>query len=263
MYKKAISILLVCFIILITSTLAIGKEKEKSAIDYLPQINEVYNQAVNFDIIDGWEDNIKVEAYDFKALPEIKKAFEVGKTLADIAFIIMNEKDPRNLSSHILETAKNAILSLDPPKKTKEKLEEIQDGVKTGILKGEGLRKELDLLVSKVIPEIEADPNLRDVGTLVWASGFFRAMYHGTNTVARKEAPTQEQLAMFRYGGVISYFLEYFTQRAKESFKNNTQVKNLVVALKEIKPIVEKDPKKITKKDIENVARALKESRFN
>ncbi|MBF0550280.1 MAG: hypothetical protein HQK60_07075 [Deltaproteobacteria bacterium] len=265
MRKKTIFALLCCLIAFSVYGPAWSQPKEefkqkpieKSASYYLPSISEVYNSAQSFRITTNWAAKIKIKSVDYAKMPEVDRAFTVGKDLSDIAFLVLSKEEKEKPSANMLEKADLAIVSLNPSAEIKKRLQNLKDGVRTGTLKGEQLRKELDKVLNEVIPAIEKDPKLRDAGTLVWAAGFLRALYLGASTVAGFAEPTEEQLSMFRYGGTIGYFVEYFSEKAGDAFKTSAVVKNLLITLKKIQPILEKAPGKVTKQDLTDVAKEL------
>jgi hypothetical protein len=226
----------------------------------LPPISEVYEEAKNNEITGGWSKKITVQPQDFAAMAAPQRAFEVGKTLSNIAFIVLdsdNEDAPPPKS--MVQLAYDAIMSLKPPAAINTDLQQLREQMEAGTLKGKELRQRVDVMLDQTIPNIlKQEPSLRDAGTLVLASGLLRALYLGASTVAILPNPTREQLAMFRWGkGILNYLLTYFTQKADASFKDSTEVKNLVVALKKIQPLSNKKPEDITKADVGTTVEAL------
>ncbi len=274
MQKKIVSALLVCFMVVFTSAAVQSEEKkrplpskEDENISFdIPRIDEVFKQAKRAGIADGWEKRIEIKSQGFKAMPEPQRAVEVGKTLADIAFLVLDKEEGKKPSGNLLEKAENAILSLNPSQEIETQLKELRGSVLAGTLAGEKLRKELDRLIKDVIPKImkgeegkdDAAEKRNDVGVMVWAAGFCRAMYLGTSTVAEYDKPDKDKLSMFRYGGVLGYFIKYFTEEASDSFKKDTMVKNLVITFKKVKSVVDKKRDEFTKQDIVKVSKTLK-----
>jgi len=277
--KAAITALCLCVI----GTLGAGyagatEEKKEPALDIssigadmpfdLPKINELFEQAKMNGITAGWENRIELESIDYEHMSAPERAFVVGKVLADITYLVL-DKEQGKPSANLLQKAEAAILSIQNlPEDIKTDLEDIKAGVTEGGLQGEALRKELDELVQTVLPRLrgEADPTedaktekidkqLQDVGMLITAAGFFRAMYLGASSVAKMDSPTPEQLSMFRYGSVGEHFIRYFTEDASKTFQDSRRVKDLVRSLKVIVPIVQKS--KLSKSDIEKVSQFL------
>lgn len=273
MQKKIVSALLVCFMIVFTSAVVQGEEKkrqlpskedEKLSFD-IPRIDEVFKQAKRAGIAGGWEKRIEIKSQGFKGMSESMRAVEVGKTLADIAFLVLDEEKGKEPSGNLLEKAEKAILSLNPSQEIKTQIQELRGRVLAGTLAGEKLRKEMDRLIKDVIPKImkgeegnEGTEKRNDVGVMVWAAGFCRAMYLGTSTVAEYDKPNSDKLSMFRYGGVLGYFIKYFTEEASDSFKKDRLVKNLVITFKKVKSVVDKKRDQFTKQDIVKVSKTLK-----
>lgn len=267
MKKKIVIALLVCFVVVFTSSVVGGEDKEKLPLDLsklnekaifdLPKIDEVFTQAKNAGIIGDWEKRIEVKSQGYETMPKPQRAFEVGKTLADIAFLVLDKKDGKKPSGDLLEKAEKAILSLNPHQDIKSQTQEIRGRVQSGTLKGEELRKELDKLIKDIIPKIKEDAQLKDVGMMVWAAGFCRAMYLGTSTVAGYDKPDKAKLSMFRYGGVLGHFIDHFTEKASDSFKKDAMVEDIVVTFRKIKSIVEKKESEFSKQDIVKVSKTL------
>lgn len=274
--KRKVTIVISCVVcVMLAWNIGWGEEtkkEEKKQIEELvlkpqiPIINEIFKQAKKSGIVGDWDKRSKLDniAYD-KITDEPGRAFEVGKTLASVAIRVLDKGKSDEIDDNLLKEAKSAIMSLKPSADIATEIEEIYGGVKAKSLKGEELRKKLDTFIGKVIPQLEKYPKTKDAGTLVWASGFCRAMYLGTSTVAGYENPTPEQLALFRYGSMIDYFIEYFSKDAGDSFKTHEIVKSLVITLKKVKVSVDKIPQEVKKEDIvkmkeevKNISNALK-----
>lgn len=226
---------------------------------YLPSINEIYMQAQAFGVSGNWKKVVKIQATNYRTMPLPRRSFEVGKTLSNIAFLVLDTGDrnaapPKGLVQH----AYDAILSLNPPAKINNQLQRLRDQLEAGTLRGQRLREQVDVLMDETVPEImDTEPKLKDATMLVLGAGYFRAMYLGANTVASYRNPTRDQLAMFRWGSMVDYFIKYFTVKAAANFKNSAEVKSFVIALKKIQRLVNKSPESITKADVSKIAKAL------
>lgn len=231
--------------------------KEEVLYDYLPSINELHNQALFYRITSDWKSKLRIKSQDYNFLSPAKRALVVGKTLADIGFLVLIEVEDQKVPKHILEEAVKAIKSLDPPGDVNKEIDKFQTGVRTGALKGKKLRDELEELIRKSMKMLDKDQKNRDIAALAFVSSFCRVMYMGASTIAQKAEPTQQQLAMLRYGGVVDYFIDYFTQKAEDSFKRDIVVEKLIIALKKIRPILKKAPGKFLKNDISTIAKVL------
>ncbi|MEN8215997.1 MAG: hypothetical protein ABFS56_06405 [Pseudomonadota bacterium] len=228
---------------------------------YLPSINEIHRNAKKAGITGKWGKLIRVQSKDYAAMKLPQRAFEVGKTLSDIAFVVLDSGDDDTPPSKaIIQQAYNALVSLKLPADIKAEIQTLKDQLETGRLKGEALRDKMDELISQVVPQIEQDkePSIRDSGVLVLAAGYFKALYLGARTVASYPEPTPEQLDMFIWGELVDYFISHLTETATSEFKNSRTVDNFVGALKKIKPLVNKKRDEITKSDVKKIARALR-----
>jgi len=228
---------------------------------YLPSINEIHLNAKKAGITGQWGKLIRVQSKAYAAMKLPQRAFEVGKTLSDIAFVVLDSgNDDTPPSKAIIQQAYNALVSLQLPAAIKAEIQTLKDQLETGKLKGKALRDKMDELINQVVPQIEEDknPSIRDAGVLVLAAGYFKALYLGARTVKSYAQPTREQLDMFRWGELVDYFLTHLTEKATPEFKNSRTVKNFVRGLKKIKPLVSKNRGDITKGDVKKIARALK-----
>jgi hypothetical protein len=228
---------------------------------YLPSINEIHKNAKNAGITGQWGKFIRVQSKDYAAMKLPQRAFEVGKTLSDIAFVVLDSgDDDAPPSKAIIQQAYNALVSLELPPNIKAEIQTLKDQLETGKLKGKALRDKMDELMNEVVPQIEENknPSIRDAGTLVLAAGYFKALYLGARTVASYANPTPEQLDMFRWGELVGYFLTHLTEKATPEFQNSLTVKPFVAGLKKIQPLVNKNRGEITKGDVRKITRALR-----
>ncbi|MEK8015591.1 MAG: hypothetical protein VSS75_001900, partial [Candidatus Parabeggiatoa sp.] len=139
---------------------------------YLPSINEIHNSAKNAGITGKWGRLIRVQSKGYAAMKLPQRAFEVGKTLSDIAFVVLDRGENTPPSKAIIQQAYNALVSLELPAAIKAEIQILKDQVETGRLQGKALRDKMDDLISRVVPQIEKDnnPSIRDAGTLVLAA---------------------------------------------------------------------------------------------
>lgn len=226
---------------------------------YLPSINEIYRQAKKYGVTGKWKQIVRIEEKAYATMPLPQRAFEVGKSLSNIAFVVLdtdsNEAAP---SKSVVLHANDAIMSLNPPADINAELQKLRDQLEAGTLQGKALRDEVNSLISQTIPKIlDKEPSLQDAGLLVLGAGYFRAMYLGTSTVASYPKPTQAQLGMFRWGSIVDYFIDHFTQKASPEFQKSTEVRSFVVALTKIQPLINKAPEQISKADVSQVASTL------
>ncbi|MDM8566460.1 hypothetical protein QUF74_12525 [Candidatus Halobeggiatoa sp. HSG11] len=240
------------------------EEQTASPVDnlMLPTISELHLQAMAFGITADWNRMVKVQPRDYKAMKLPKRAFEVGKTLSSVAFIVLSgENEDAPPPKGIVQTSYDAISSLNPPKNIQVKLQKLRDQLEAGTLHGKKLRAEVDILLNEVINGMVEDEktsqSLKDAGTLVLGTGYFKAMYLGTTTVAGYQNPTKDQLAMFKWGIIIDYFINYFKKKAAPEFKESVEVSNFVIALMKIKPRLDKTYEQLSKSDIQAVATIL------
>ncbi len=235
-------------------------QQEMSSDDYyLPSVSEIYEQAKTFGVSGDWNKIVQIQSQDYKAMKLPRRSFAVGKTLSNIAFLVLDSGNDTAPPKGLVQHAYDAISSLNPPAKINAQLQRLRDQLEAGTLRGKKLRTQVDILLDETVPEIlETEPSLKDAGTLVLGAGYFRAMYLGTSTVAGYKNPTRDQLAMFRWGGILKYFITYFTKKAAPEFKNNAEVKSFVIALHKIGPHLNKSPESISKADVTKVAEILK-----
>ncbi len=268
MKQKMVIALTCCFIMLLGSGFAIGEDKPKVDLSKgekigfeLPIINEVFNSAKSLGITKGFEERfdrtVSVEEPE-KCKTDTCKVFQAGRAFAEIGYLIVSKEG--GVPKGFLNDQKKVLNILNPPKTIKEKIEEISKKVDGGSLAGEKLRTELDNLAQEVFPEMwkDSDKDMVSRGMLGFSGGFFRLMYMGASSVAKKDKPDQKELGMFRYGGIVDYIVNFFTgEKAADSFKNSEEVKSLLKSLETIGPIVKKPEDKFTKQDVENIAKAL------
>lgn len=232
----------------------------------LPSIGEIYEQANRLGISANWSKVVQVQAKDYKTMTVSERAFEVGKTLSDVAFLVLDGGNadappPKALVQH----AYDAILSLQPPAAINVQLQGLRDQLEAGTLRGKELRTQVDILIDETVHEIlETEASLRDVGTFVLAIGYFRAMYLGTSTVAGYKNPTPEQVSMFSWGNdnaaggsIIDYFIKYFNKKATPAFRDSAEVMRFRIVLKKVKPLLDKKPETIVKDDVAKIAEIL------
>ncbi len=271
MRKIVKSIVVVSLMLLIVPGIAWSQDKDDSLLDkgdlddivnfFLPSIAEKYTLAKNLGIInEQWEELIgEITSQDYEDMGTPERALQVGKTLADISFLVLNMEEGEAPSEDLLEKAKEAIESLEPPDSLQSQVDKLLDGVKGGDLAGEELRNQADQLLRDVIVEMEKAERL-DEATLISAGGFLRMMYLGASVVSTLDSPTQQQLAMFSEGYVIDYFIFYFAEREKTSadFKESVYVEDFIAILRGISELLKLEQGKIpTKQDIVNIAEIL------
>ncbi len=228
---------------------------------YLPSINEIHKDAKNAGITGNWGKLITVQSKAYQSMSLPQRSFEVGKTLSDIAFVVLDSgNDDTPPSKAIIQQAYNALVSLRLPPNIKAEIQTLKDQLETGKLKGKALRDKMDALINEIVPQIEEDknPSIRDSGVLVLAAAYFKALYLGARTVGSYAQPSRQQLDMFRWGELVNYFINHLTKKATPEFRNNRTVKNFVRGLKKIKPIVNKKRGEITLGDVKKIARALR-----
>ena len=226
---------------------------------YLPSINEIHRDAKNSGITGDWGNLIRLTQKNYASLTTPKRAFEVGKTLSDVAFITLSSGDDNAPDKASIDAAHDALSSLELPGAVKTEIQVLKEKVANGSLKGKDLRKQLDKLIAQTIAQIEEDENqaIRDSGSILLAAGYYKALYLGAMTVAGKEVPTPEQLSMFKWDTLTAHFIDYFTNKASDEYKNDETIKSFVAALQSITPSVNKKPEEITKDDVSIIAKSL------
>lgn len=246
------------FALLCISTPVWGSQGQAGDSFYAPSLNEIYKQAKVSGISEDWSKSVRVTSKNFDGMSEQERAFKVGVVVSHSAFLILdkNHKETGEITG-ILKVLDGAIQSMNPPASIRKKLQELQNRIVAKELVGEDLRIELDSVISQYIPSLQNDPKFRDSATLLWSAGFFRAMHLGVSTVSSYPNPTQEQLALFRYGAVAGHVINYFKNKASPSYMSDQYVSRLVTTLEKIKPILEKKPQRMTKDDISDVSKYL------
>ncbi|MCP4701623.1 MAG: hypothetical protein GY862_32900 [Gammaproteobacteria bacterium] len=229
---------------------------------YPPAITEIFDNAKMNKLTGGWDKKIRVEGQDYAAMSVPRRALEVGKTLANIAFLVLNSPDPdAPPSKPLVQEAYNAISAINPPASVKAELQKMRDQYEAGKLKRKALRKEIDRIINEVVPGISQaeDPETRDSGKLVMAAGYFRALYLGAETMAASANPTSEQLNMILgWKDISAHMLNYFARQSTPAFRSSVKVKNLLRALFKITPLVSKPRGQIDKSDAAAITAALK-----
>lgn len=207
----------------------------------------------------GWSGKIKVASQDYKAMEPPRRAFQVGMTLADIAFLVLeNQAAP---SADLVNLAYNAISAVEPPQNIQSELQKMQDQYKSGSLKDKALVIELNRLINEVVPLITeaTDPAKRDTGELLMAAGYFKALYLGAEALASSSNPTPEQLEMIQgWKDLTAHSLDYLGKQTTPAFKGSVQIEKLVMALAKINPLVSKPRGQLTKEDAALIAATLK-----
>jgi hypothetical protein len=224
---------------------------------YPPSISEVFENAKNNGITTDWKNQVQIPtSQDYLAMPLPKRAFEVGKGLADIAFLILdNEESP---PIHLVQYADSAIMSLNPPENIQNEVQKLKQATQMGELKGKELRNKISELLNEQVPLIEdtEDPQVRDSGVIMALSGYLRGLYLGAQALANMAAPTKNQLEMIKgMRDTINHYSDYLKNKINSTFKKSTEVRNLMVALTRILPILEKD--NVTKDDAKAVTQTL------
>lgn len=225
---------------------------------YPPSISELFDQAKKNNITADWDKEIQVLDYDYLRMPLPERAFTAGKTLANVAFLVLGNDNP---SKSIITTAYNAITAIDPPVGLKAELQHLRDQVESGRLKGADLRVELTRLINEVVPMIaeEQDPKVKDSGQLLMSAGYFKALYLGAKTLAKMDAPTAEQLNIMRgWADLVAYSLKHFSAQVSPEFAQSEVVDSFKTALENIQETVNKTRDTLTKADAKQVAKSLK-----
>jgi hypothetical protein len=232
----------------------------KSTPISLPSINEIYNSAIYAKVTSNWDQKIKLQNKNYKGMTAPRRAFEVGKTLSDITFLVVT-KAPSN---EIKNAAFQSLTSIKLPPKFKSELEKFARS--GGNLKGEALRRKMDYLIKVLLNNIQnskKDATIRDPAMTLLAASYFKAYYLAAETIKDEKNPTKEQLSLFSSEGwrdLTNYFFNYFTNTASKSYQQNKVLKNFSWSLSKIKNIIEKPKESITKEDISSIYEVLKNS---
>lgn len=220
-----------------------------------PFINEIYGNAINAKITADWISKIEIKNKNYKSMSLPKRAFEVGKTLSDISFLVLNtEKSP---SKAIQNSAFSALSSISLSEEFKSELNKLKNSGSS--LKGEKLRKTMDHLIEVLLRSQESEnTTVRDTTIMLLAASYFKAYYLAAETVKNYPNPTKEQLEFFSWKYLKGYLIYYFENKASQEYKNNTVLKGFLLGLKKIKPISDKPHDKITKEDVIIISKTLR-----
>lgn len=254
--KRKLSLLKSSMVVLSTvATLSVfqAKAAEENVMSYLPSVSELYTSVNSMGIGADWKKTVKVTSKNYDGMDEIERAFEVGTTLSDVAFVLSTLEKGEKPDDKILLEAEKAISSLNPGSETLSRLERMRSMVGSGKLEPAAMREELDALVSQIFPALRGNKDIQDAANLALAAASFKVMYLGADSVSGLKEPSKEQLGMFRWSSIARYFKEYFENEAGDKFKNSDTVKTFVAAISEIEPLIGKAPGKIAKQDIEQV----------
>lgn len=235
--------------------------KEVMAGFYPPSITELFDNAQKNGLTEGWDKKIRIHAQDFSSMSTPTKAFNVGTVLADVAFLVLTKGKDAAPDKSLIEYAYTAINAINPPTQVQAELQKLRTDFESGVLKDQKLRKAVDQLINETVPLItdSEQAEQRDVGELVMAAGYFKALYMGASTLASLSEPSQEQLEiMVGWKDITLHTLDYIAKQASPDFKQSLEVKDLVRALVTIKPLVSKSRDQISKADAEQIAAALK-----
>lgn len=224
-----------------------------------PSISEIFNSAKRNGITTDWDQQVKVESQSYTEMPVPKRAFEVGKALADIAFLVLAPDDSNQAPSlALVQHANDALMALDPPETVKNEVQKLRQRTQNGELKGAALRNEITRLLNEQAPllEYEDNPQTRDSGVVMLLSGYLRALYLGAETLAGMKAPTTEQLEMIKaLRGTAEHYNDYLATKLSRTFKESIVVQDLAGSLKKILPTLQQA--EITQADAKAIAQTL------
>lgn len=236
----------------------LAKEAQKRF--YPPAISEIFDSAEKNKLTGNWKGKIKVASQDYQAMEVPRRAFQVGVALADVAFLVLDNKTAPP-SADLVNLANDAISSITPPQEVQSEVQKLRDQYKSGSLQGKELVSEITRLINEVVPMITetTDPTMRDTGELLMTAGYFKALYLGAETLANSPSPTPAQLELVQaWKDIAEHSLDYLGKQTSPTFKDSVQVKNLVVALVKINPLLGKARGQLTKEDVAQIAAALK-----
>jgi len=225
--------------------------------DLLPSINEIYMSTRAAKVTGDWGKKVKLINKNYKEMSSPERAFEVGKTLSDISFLVLDsDKAP---SKAIQNVAFNALSSVTLSAEFKNELNILVNS--NAELKGEDLRKKMDARIKVLLQAQESEnSSIRDTTMTLLAASYFKAYYLAAQTVETYPKPTKEQLELFSWRDLTDYFINYFSKTASKEYQESKMVKYFLGALLKIKPIVEKPRDKITKEDVAIISKVLSRS---
>ncbi|MDM7860453.1 hypothetical protein QTP81_07580 [Alteromonas sp. ASW11-36] len=235
---------------------ALSQDNE-TVLEYLPSVNELYSIASRMNINNGWASSIEIESKNYGSMSGAERAFEVGTTLSDVALVITSLDDGKSPSDETLAEASSAILALDNSPEMKGRLDRMKRLIESDKLDTQALQRELDSLTSEVFPRLRDNQDIKDEANLALAAATFKVMYLGAKSVAEIDEPTAQQLGLFRWSTITSYFVDYFTNKANAEFAKQPQTAELIASLNAIQPILAKARGEITKADIILIRDAL------
>lgn len=233
------------------------KALSESNDSLLPSINEIYMSTKAAGVTGDWDKKVNLINKNYKEMSPSERAFEVGKTLSDISFLVLNsDKSP---TKAIQNTAFNALSSITLSEEFKSELNILANSKSE--LKGEDLRKKMDVLIKVLLQAQESEnSSIRDTTMTLLAASYFKAYYLAAQTVETYSKPTKEQLELFSWRDLTHYFISYFSKTASKEYQESKIVKNFLGALLKIKPIVEKPRDQIKKEDVAIISKVLSRS---
>jgi hypothetical protein len=223
---------------------------KKGEATQLPSVDELYHQAKKAGVADAWPSQVRMKPKPYAQMKAGERALEVGILLANLAIVSSDETKPVSLS--VLEDAQAAIDALNPPADVRRLVEGLVAKAKSG-LKGKELRGEIDQVVARAVPLMQADPASKATAELVVTGAYLHSLGLVSSSLTGVTDPTKLS---------ILYHAPDETQRIAamqalpEDIKSEKRVAEATEALQKIKdPISHKAP---TPDDAKAVAAALK-----
>lgn len=220
-----------------------------------PSIIEINNSAKAAGL-KNWSNLIKLKKKNYSAMSKPARIFEVGTTLADIAFIVFD--DDQTPSKSTQELAFSALSSIKLPDEFQVEFQSMKQELNS--FSGEKVRKSTDQLINKFLSLTEKgndNQEMRDLGMTLLAGGYYKSYYLAAKMVSEIDSPTEKQLALFTWKDLTNDFINFFKKEVSKEYKENEHITSFVKSLERIKPITAKPKEEVTKQDIQKIVSEL------
>lgn len=220
-----------------------------------PSIVEI-NKSAKAAGLKNWSKLIKLKKKNYAAMSNPARIFEVGVTLADIAFTVFDDDQVPSKSTQ--ELAFSALSSIELPDEFQAEFQSMKQELDS--LSGEKIRRSMDQLINKFLSLTEKgndNKETRDLGMTLLAAGYYKSYYLAAKMVSEIDSPTEEQLALFTWKDLTNDFINFFKKEVSEEYKKDDHIASFVKSLERIKPITEKSKEEVTKQDIQKIVSEL------
>jgi hypothetical protein len=226
-----------------------------NVVDYLPSVDEFYTTARNVGLGDGVQGLIRTSDPDLDQMGEAARALAVGGILSDVAYLLVQADATKPPPEGVVERAQAALVTLDPPAAVQMGLTGLIQGIESGELQDQELRRQVDTYLRNVLPLMVGNDGFADSGNAAMFGGFLRSTYVGATALAQADSPTEDQLSLLRQPQLASYFRTYFEQSATDTWKQDETIVKAVAAATELETIL--SSKTLTQDDARKIAELL------